>query len=78
MKFEVLAEIVAQAAECPRSFACLKGNGHTCCPVTEVIGREVHFIEPNTRVHCPYRLEFGGGSICQCPIRKDLYRRYGV
>ena len=78
MKLEVPVDIVAQATECTRNYACLKGDGHSCCPVVETIGSEVHFVEPKANAFCDYRLAFGGGSICTCPVRKHLHQKHGV
>lgn len=77
MKYDVPVEIIESAAECTRQSACLKNNGHRCCPVIETIGSEVLFIDPDANLYCDYRLSFAGGWICTCPVRKHLHQRYG-
>ena len=55
-------------------YRSLKGKNHT--KIGENI--KVYFIKHPKDKRCNYALSFGGSYICNCPTRREIYRRYGV
>ena len=63
---------------CPKNFACLNGNPDLC-KVEQCLGKEVLFVTCLQQGHCPYKIPFGfNGHICACPVRKEIYKKYGI
>lgn len=76
MKFEVSEETVQRTHKCWRGFACLSGNGRVVCPVRDYV-TGVLFVEKTAESYCPYDVTFGYSNICTCPVRHEIYERYG-
>ncbi len=64
---------------CLHDFKCLKDKNYMCtvAKVNSCIDGKILFIDC-PKHECRYRLSFGDGSICQCPVRKDIYNKYRV
>jgi hypothetical protein len=80
MKFEIEEEIVKLADKCPRDYVCLTGEGGLYCKVAVLMrGRddEIPLLDCDTEVDCPYCQSFGQSYICNCPVRKEVFKRYG-
>lgn len=59
-------------------FAEIPKGRDICCEVEHCISNELLFVKiPNCNL-CPYTLDFGGSIVCSCPIRKEIYNKYGV
>jgi hypothetical protein len=80
MEFEIEEEIVSQALMCPRKNECLGGQGGLYCKVSILMrgndGGEIPLLECDKAVDCPYCEAFGKSCICNCPVRKEIYKRY--
>jgi hypothetical protein len=82
--FEVDQEITDQVEEkCHNLKACLSGNMSFCCTVKRV-GEDGLVMEPFTSLafsNCPQsykdKNEDPGLHVCTCPVRKEIYRKYG-
>lgn len=74
MPHRIAQHIVEQADRCTRGHACLDPKAHTPCEVKDNVDDVVVFIEPVRNSWCDYRLHFGDGWICNCPVRKELSR----
>jgi hypothetical protein len=61
--------------KCWRGFVCLSGDG-TLCPVTNCVS-DLVFVQRTTQAYCPYDVTFGFSHICSCPVRREIYQRYG-
>lgn len=77
MTMEVSEEARQRTDECPRGFACLHDRESPRCAVRNSV-RGVLFVEKPTLGHCPYAMSFGYSYICSCPVRWEIYDRYGV
>ena len=62
---------------CEKKFKCLTKNGKCDCKVTSSIDGYTHFVNCNGR-NCLYKMNFAEGTICTCPIRKELYNNHGI
>ncbi|MGD2165440.1 MAG: hypothetical protein PVH50_07910, partial [Anaerolineae bacterium] len=76
VKFDVSEKTRQETEKCWRSFACLARDGHHICQVRDCVG-QVLFVERNAQTYCPYDVTFGYSHICSCPVRREIYERYG-
>ena len=75
---EVSSETVGRTSKCHRDLRCLTCEAVPLCAVTRYIPRKVVFVENEGLRRCEYRMPFGYGFVCWCPVREELYTRYGV
>jgi len=76
--FIVSEETIKNTQKCHKDFSCLKGQGDDHCAVDSCINGKVHFVECLEKKYCSYQTSFGYGLICHCPVRKEIYNKYGV
>ena len=76
MNIKIDDNIIKKTAKCQKNFSCLSGET-TLCKVEESMG-EVIFIKCMNNNPCEYRVNFGYSQICNCPVRKELYKRYKI
>ena len=78
MGYTVPRGIIAEAKLCPHGYVCLsKGNGHVRQAERLIPGKGV-FVPGKAEVDCPYTEECEGGMCCWCPVRIQLFRKYGI
>lgn len=82
MLYKVSRSVRKKATECPRELACL-GTGHCgdlpLCTVKSNADTHCLTLDSETCVlTCPYRVPFGRRQVCTCPVRIELYRKYGL
>lgn len=77
-QFEIDQEILRKADKCKRGLACLFGDDlDGLHDVEDVMGRVLHFVKC-TDNSCPYLASYGFlGNACSCPVRIEIYRKYG-
>ena len=63
--------------QCGRNFACLQDDGRPRCQMAECVNHAVYFVACLSDSGCPYAKSFGRGHLCSCPVRKDLFNRFG-
>jgi hypothetical protein len=73
---EVSEEARQKTDRCWRGFACLSDDEDTICPARDYV-TNVLFVERTTQTYCPYDVTFGYSHICSCPVRREIYERYG-
>ncbi len=82
METEINGDIISKTNCCRKNKSCLKDKANPCCKVVSCISGELHFVEPkdNNRHHgnCDYQKMFGYSFYCNCPVRKEIYRKYGL
>jgi hypothetical protein len=61
---------------CTRNFQCLEGENHRLFNgnVKRIIDGTVFIVNCN-EIICPYKMTFGSYIICNCPTRKELYKK---
>ena len=74
---KISTEAQEKATLCNKDFACLDCVDRLC-PVTESIKYVVLFVEPVDRAHCKYRMRLRDRFYCDCPARKEIYKKYGI
>jgi hypothetical protein len=78
MEYHVSRDAVEAAAACTKGFSCLNGSGGHLCPVEYSVDGKVHFITCLNDARCSMQQTFGNRLLCGCPVRKELYNRYGM
>jgi hypothetical protein len=78
MEIQISGDIVEQATRCEKAFSCLTGNLEGSCRVTKYVADEVLFVEDGDDEACTYLRVFVSARLCLCPVRKEIYKRYGV
>jgi len=75
--YQIDDEIIKKTSGCKSNFLCLKKKNYGRCKVISTIFKEVHFIKCNA-AFCEYRMCYADDYICNCPVRKELYNKYGI
>jgi hypothetical protein len=69
-------EAIRQSRACTRQFACLTGDKPHCA-ISACLDGTVHFLACEGG-DCVFKVPAGERSACTCPVRKELFNRYGV
>jgi len=79
MGITVSEDTLAQTTRCRNGFFCLSGTSPDVCEVEQALGgKPVLFVKKNTSYFCPYAGRYGTFYVCSCPVRKELYKTYGI
>ena len=72
-------EVLKMTTECNRDFICLSSNGkHINCKVVNCVNDKVHFVESQLNCTSSYIMNFGFTLTCNCPVRKEIFNKYGI
>ncbi len=78
MNFIVSDETKQATTKCTSGFSCLcRVDKKDLCQVESVFVGKIHFVNCLHKKHCAYQRPFGYGLFCTCPIRKEIYNKYG-
>ena len=67
-------KIIKETTQCNKNFECLKNNFFCMGKVENCINKKIIIIDcPES---CKYKMSFGNASICNCPIRKEIFDKY--
>ena len=78
VRFDIDPGTVKKAEQCPWEHACLSDSYHNRCKVIEHLHDSVIFVECDDEKECPYMKKHLSLCICICPVREEIYRKYGV
>ncbi len=74
--FEIDEKTLQATTKCPNSFECLGNENHVClAKVESCVKEEVYFVDCED-IYCRYKMSFGYSSICNCPVRKEIFKKY--
>ena len=76
MDIKVDEPTIKSTTECEKRFACLNGDKSVLCKVKFSVRDETVFVKCLNTEHCYYRMIFGDSFICNCPVRKEIYKLY--
>jgi hypothetical protein len=68
-------EIIAKT-ECDKCFLCLN-NEHPSCSVITVMGYAMVRLACRSRRNCRHNRSYGSLQCCNCPVRHEIFIRYG-
>lgn len=78
MKIGIPDSVRQQTTKCPHGLECLE-NGHCgnreICKVSYPYGTNVLRLAYGDQFVCPYRIGFGNGQLCTCPVRYYLHTK---
>lgn len=79
MKFEISDEIINKTV-CDKDFRCLEeGNAENkICKIKRCFDNEYCLLKELTFGSCINSFSFGYSDICKCPVRIEIYYKYGV
>ena len=75
---EVSKETLEKTTNCKKSFDCLYNDKHIFCKAENCVSNEVLFVKCLYEDACEYRIPFGQSFVCNCPIRKEIFNKYGI
>jgi len=75
----VSEEILKQATHCQKNLNCLTGQAGGQCKVKLTL-ESVPFLKVNRAngEPCPYSFHYENSHFCTCPVRHELFHRYGI
>jgi hypothetical protein len=77
MDIKVDESTIKSTTECEKGFACLNGDKNLICKVEfSVRDKTVVFVKCLNTEPCSYQMSFGYSFVCNCPVRKEIFKRY--
>lgn len=74
----VINKEIVKKTKCPFNFACLTNTNKIQCNVESIINNSILFVKPTNGSICHYNINYGNGHICNCPVRKEICRKYSL
>ena len=76
---DINQEIIVETIHCVEDFECLANEKFVCreATVESSIEGKIIFISCRKEL-CAYKLNFGYGTICNCPTRREIYNKYKI
>lgn len=74
-KFEIDQKIIDKT-ECDKGFACL-GDKPVYCPVLSTLGQALVKLECRQQRNCRHNKAYGALQVCNCPLRHEIFTKYG-
>ena len=71
MENKIPGSVLSETTKCLHDFSCLKTSkcgDREMCEIEYVAGENILFLASQNTMDCPYRLAFGEGHVCRCPI----------
>lgn len=79
VSMEIDEDVKKGTAKCEKGRPCLSDEGYELCKVVRSTINNIIFIECLAQRSCNYKKSFGFSSfICNCPTRKEIYKKYKV
>lgn len=77
LKFDIEPGIIGQAILCHDCHRCLNDPGFQLCKIDYVAADgAILFVFSDQCDTCGYKIAFGSGTVCACPIRKEIMAKY--
>ncbi len=76
MDIQINNEILKKTT-CKKGFSCLSGNKNEICKVELNVEDKIHFVKCINNDPCNHRRSFGYSFVCLCPVRKEIFNKYG-
>ena len=78
MDLMIRKDVLKRAPKCQREISCIhRDKGGPLCLVKQSVNG-VLFVDFRDSIVCHCMLLFGVDYICTCPVRKEIYARYGI
>jgi hypothetical protein len=76
MKYEIDDAIIKGSTQCKKNHACLEGTA-PLCSVKLCLMHRIHYVKCLNEEPCTYMNTWDNSTICTCPVRKEIFNRYG-
>ena len=76
MKFEIDQAIIDRT-ECEKGYMCLSGNDEDIFDMKDHLGHNMLVLEHDRPKNCPHNHNYGSLHVCKCPVRVEIYNKYG-
>ena len=73
---EIDLKTIEATTRCRRGYDCIFNGNKPLCEVTQFLACQVYFVNCAPGSSCNYRVAFGEGFFCTCPVRQEIYNRY--
>ncbi|MBT3048940.1 MAG: hypothetical protein G8D61_19875 [gamma proteobacterium symbiont of Ctena orbiculata] len=78
-QYVIEPRIIEQADRCKLCHLCLNDPEHQLCKIDFVAGDGAILLMFNDQcTECGYKVSFGSGAVCGCPIRREIMIKYRV
>jgi len=77
-KLEIDEELLRKATKCYKNFSCLDCERRDMCKAEYGISKDFIFVKRDGSPYCDYRIFYGDGTICSCPVRVAIYNKYHI
>ena len=71
-------ESILSKTTCEHKFKCLTNGNCPNCEAVRPSEMDYIYVKMKGNKDCPYAISFDGDSICSCPTRREIYRKYKV
>jgi hypothetical protein len=81
MCFDVSIESIKATNKCGHNFECLSGDFSNClCTINSQLIKSGIYIDDEKKMNsgCPYFFNFGNSSLCNCPVRIEIFKKYKI
>ncbi len=78
MRFEIDEKVLKETTKCKKNFTCLTDISNSCCEVKSCVNDNLIFVDYKCEDKCDYKMSFGNEYICNCPTRKNIYKKNQV
>ena len=76
-EFEISTDVLNKATLCDKGFKCLESLD-CMCRVVDSIEFFILFVNDEDDSFCKYKMNFRDRFTCECPVRKEFFRRCGL
>lgn len=76
-RFNIPLETLLDAKKCTKHHACLTDHDYRLCGIRITTENHARMI-CGKGAECPYSSSLGDKTVCTCPVRHAIFRKYGV
>jgi hypothetical protein len=77
MKYEIDDAIIKATTKCEKNHVCLESADPLYCSVEHCLMHRIYYVKCLYEGSCPYKETLDQSTICTCPVRKEIFNRYG-
>ena len=76
-KYSINKEILDAVECCDRNRICSEGKLSSVCVPLLLVGDDLLEINQINPRNCACKIDFGGTCYCSCPVRVEIFKKYG-
>jgi len=78
MRLKLDEKTINETVKCHRNFICLTDKSQIHCKAEEYTTGSVLFGKGHEKELCNYKMFIGPLFACNCPTRKEIYKKYNL